>query len=55
MAHGLQENLWFGEHIDFQWIQTGGDKDRSSITRGEICRNVDAIGVRRLSVDIVED
>lgn len=55
MGHGLQDNLWFGKSIDFQWIETGGDKNGSSIDRGEECGDVDAVRVRWLSVDIVED
>ena len=55
VAHRLQENLGFRESIELQWIETSGDKDGASIDRGEKCRNVDAIGVRRLFVDIVED
>ena len=55
VAHGLQDNLRFGEPIKFQWIETGGDKDRASIDGGEKCCDVDTVGVRRLSIDIVED
>lgn len=35
IAHGLQDYLRLGEPIEFQWIETGGDKDGASIDGGE--------------------